>query len=86
MNITLPNKFTLVRLLLITPILIFLYVGGLWFEILAIFIFIIAAVTDYLDGYFARKFNATSDLGKIFDHSADKGLITSVLIFACLFT
>ena len=80
MNFALPNKFTLARVLLITPILICLYIGGPWYQALAAFIFIIASITDYYDGYFARKLNLHTDFGKIFDHSADKGLITSVLI------
>ncbi len=80
MDFTLPNKVTLSRLILITPILAFLYVGSLWSELTAAVIFIIAAITDYYDGFFARKLNLGTNFGKIFDHSADKGLVTSVLI------
>lgn len=80
MDFNLPNKITLTRLILITPILFFLYIGTLWSEIVAATIFIIAAITDYYDGFYARRLNLGSDFGKIFDQLADKGLVTSVLI------
>jgi CDP-diacylglycerol--glycerol-3-phosphate 3-phosphatidyltransferase len=47
---------------------------------LALVLFLIAAATDWLDGYLARKLNAVSELGAALDHSADKVLITCVLV------
>jgi CDP-diacylglycerol--glycerol-3-phosphate 3-phosphatidyltransferase len=50
---------------------------GRW---LAALCFIVASITDYYDGYYARKLNAVSNLGKFLDPVADKILVTSVLI------
>jgi len=47
---------------------------------LCVFLFVLAALTDWLDGYFARKLNAVTPLGAALDHAADKVLITCVLV------
>jgi CDP-diacylglycerol--glycerol-3-phosphate 3-phosphatidyltransferase len=47
---------------------------------LALILFVLAALTDWLDGYLARKWNAVTPLGAALDHSADKVLITCVLV------
>lgn len=47
---------------------------------LALIVFVLAAATDWLDGYLARKWNAATPLGAALDHSADKVLITCVLV------
>jgi CDP-diacylglycerol--glycerol-3-phosphate 3-phosphatidyltransferase len=47
---------------------------------IALVLFILAALTDALDGYLARKLNATSDLGAALDHAADKALTTCTLV------
>lgn len=76
-----PNKITLSRLLLL-PIIIFFYLADFipYGKLVATIVFIIACLTDFLDGYLARKNNQVTDLGKFFDTIADKVLITTGLI------
>lgn len=73
-----PNVLTVFRLLLI-PVFVW---GFLCWEnlILAAGIFLLAGLTDVLDGYLARKYNWTTDAGKLLDPLADKGMQTAVLI------
>ena len=101
----LPNKLTIIRIILIVPIIVlfsiftwyvitfengefknvnlqtpsqyFLYTIGI--------IFIISMITDFLDGYFARKNNQITVFGKLFDPLADKITITITLIFLSYF-
>lgn len=79
----LPNKITTIRILLI-PFMIFFYLANFipngWGKIIALIIFIGAALTDMLDGHYARKYNLTTDLGKFLDPIADKLLVTSALL------
>ena len=76
----LPNKLTLLRILLIP---VFIVVMMLNFEnhyLVACLIFIIASITDALDGHIARKHNLVTDFGKFMDPLADKLLVISALI------
>jgi len=68
----LPNKITLARIFLVFVFMTFLFIHGLPAKIIALVIFIIAALTDYLDGFIAKKYNIISDFGKIMDPVADK--------------
>lgn len=79
MNI--PNSLTLLRIILI-PIFVVVLVLRIphYGDLLAALIFIIAALTDSLDGYLARKYKQVTKLGIILDPIADKLLITSALI------
>ncbi|MCH5586428.1 CDP-diacylglycerol--glycerol-3-phosphate 3-phosphatidyltransferase [Shimazuella sp. AN120528] len=88
----LANKITLVRIFLVPVVMIFLLIrfdfgvvrlGVVTLrvsELIATFVFIIAAVTDGLDGYIARKNKTITNLGKFLDPLADKLLITAALI------
>jgi cardiolipin synthase (CMP-forming) len=73
----LPNLICLVRLALIWPVATALY-GGRYG--LALALFMLAAVSDGLDGYLAKRFNWTSDLGKFLDPAADKLLLVTVFV------
>lgn len=77
----LPNKITLIRIILI-PFMIFFYLAipNGWGKVIALVIFIGAALTDMLDGHYARKYNLVTDLGKFLDPIADKLLVTSALL------
>lgn len=78
----LANIITISRIVLIPIILVSLYMETKFFNGLSILLFIIASLTDYLDGFLARKLNIVSKLGGILDLIADKMLVTSVLIWA----
>ena len=73
----LPNLICLVRLALIWPVAAALH-GGRDAEALALFM--LAAASDGLDGYLAKRFNWTSDLGKVLDPAADKLLLVTVFV------
>ena len=83
MNI--PNRLSLTRLI-ITPIMMFFYLATFipYGKFVALGLFIIGAITDFLDGHIARKYNMVTNLGKFLDPIADKILVTSALILvAC---
>ena len=71
--IKLINILTLIRIFIAVVIFAFLAIEN--YYLLALFLFFIAGLTDYFDGFLARKFNATSQLGEILDPLADKILI-----------
>jgi cardiolipin synthase (CMP-forming) len=73
----LPNLICLIRLLLIWPIVTALHAGQ---HLTALGLFIAAALSDGLDGYLAKRFGWTSDLGKILDPTADKLLLMCVFV------
>ena len=72
-----PNLLTVFRLLLIPLMLYYLFTDSLKF---ALIIYVLASVTDVIDGYVARKFDMITNLGKILDPLADKLLQFSALI------
>lgn len=75
----LPMQLTLSRVYLLPFILLCLWPHQLTWSLVAAGLFIVASITDYYDGYFARKYNATSNAGKFMDPVADKVLVTGVL-------
>lgn len=90
----LPNKLTVFRVILIVPFVLLLlgsHAGWGWFtaifggisdytDYIALVIFIIASLTDLLDGKIARKYNLVTNFGKFMDPLADKLLVCSALI------
>ncbi|HKP04495.1 MAG TPA: CDP-diacylglycerol--glycerol-3-phosphate 3-phosphatidyltransferase [Chthoniobacterales bacterium] len=86
---TTANKITVIRILMI-PVFVTLaiYYGGSiqegnpqdWMRFTAIAVFLLAAISDGLDGYVARRYNQRSSLGMILDPIADKGLLLSGII------
>ena len=77
----LANKLTLVRMFLVPIFLIFIAVKGIPYgKEIATAIFILAALTDKLDGYIARSRNQITKFGKFMDPLADKLLVTSALV------
>mgnify|MGYP001766420760 CR=1 FL=1 len=75
----LPTKITVFRLLLIPVFIITYYIQDIGYLISGA-IFILASLTDLLDGYLARKRNETTNLGAFLDPVADKVLVTSALV------
>ncbi len=80
MEMNLPNKLTVLRVLLVPVFLYFLLAKGSYYNAIAVTIFIIASSTDMLDGYIARKYNLVTNFGKFMDPIADKLLVNSALI------
>lgn len=78
----LPNKLTTFRVILIPFFVFFLLTDhvGQWGKWIALAIFIIASLTDFLDGYLARKYNLVTNFGKFMDPLADKLLVCSAMI------
>ena len=83
---TLASKITLIRVFLIPAYLLTMYLSGghagLWMW-LSLMIFIVASVTDFIDGYIARKYDQTSDFGKFLDPLADKLLTIAAMSMYC---
>ncbi len=75
----LPNIICLIRIALIWPILAALHAGE---HLTALALFVLAAVSDGLDGYLAKRFGWTSELGKTLDPLADKLLLVAVFVAA----
>lgn len=75
-----PNSLTLLRIILIPVFVVFLLIRIPYGDYFAALIFIIAALTDSLDGYLARKWKQITKLGIILDPIADKLMITAALI------
>ena len=75
------NKLTMLRVALIPVFLTVLYIGFPYSNYVAIFIFVIAGVTDIADGYIARSRDQVTDFGKLMDPLADKLLVFSAMLW-----
>jgi len=76
----LPNKLTIFRIILVPVFVICCYSHNLYFNGCAAVIFVVASLTDTLDGYIARKYNLVTDFGKFLDPLADKILVTAAIV------
>lgn len=78
--VNLPNLLTLFRIALIPPVCILIFFGDPVSVLLAVILFWVASVTDWVDGYIARRQNLVSMTGKFLDPLADKLLVMSSLV------
>ncbi len=80
MKLNLPNKLTVLRLILVPVILVFTILPySIWANLLAFAVFGIASLTDMLDGKIARKYNLITDFGKFLDPLADKFMVIAAV-------
>lgn len=83
---TTASKITLIRVAFIPVYMLLMYLSGgqpgLWMW-LGLAVFIIASLTDYVDGHIARKYNQVSDFGKFLDPLADKLLVIAAMTMFC---
>lgn len=78
--LTHPNTLTLFRIASAPIIVVLLMMPNRWTAMLSGVVFSIAAVTDYFDGYLARRYGLVSNLGKVMDPVADKLMVSSAMI------
>lgn len=76
----LPNKITLVRIFLVPIFMIVMFLPVPYANLIAFFIFIVASLTDFIDGRLARSRNLVTNFGKFLDPLADKLLVAAALI------
>ena len=76
----LPNKLTILRIVLTFIFMAFLYTHGVLAKTLALCVFLLASITDALDGYIAKKNNQITDFGRLMDPIADKILVLAALL------
>ncbi|MBN1321034.1 MAG: CDP-diacylglycerol--glycerol-3-phosphate 3-phosphatidyltransferase [Thermoleophilia bacterium] len=80
MRPNLPNSISLFRVLMVPVLMVFLLVDVPGGDIVALFVFLVAAASDFLDGYLARRSHQTTVLGAFLDPLADKLLVIAALV------
>ncbi len=76
----LPNKITMIRVILIPVFIVFMMIDNTWAKWASLAVFVIASLTDFVDGQMARRMNLVTDFGKFMDPLADKMLVASAMI------
>ncbi|MCL1999521.1 MAG: CDP-diacylglycerol--glycerol-3-phosphate 3-phosphatidyltransferase [Turicibacter sp.] len=79
MRINTPNVLVLLRVAVI-PVYLFLYLNEDIVRLVPLVIFLVASISDFFDGYLARKWNMVSNFGKLMDPLADKMLVSAALV------
>jgi CDP-diacylglycerol---glycerol-3-phosphate 3-phosphatidyltransferase len=79
-NLNLPNVLTTFRFLVIPIVIVLMKSNSLAINLVAAVLFLVASLTDIVDGYIARKYNIVTNMGKILDPLADKVMVLIVLI------
>lgn len=79
-KMNLANKLTMLRIAIVPVLMLFMYLNNFWMRIFALLLFILAAITDIYDGYFARKYKTITSLGIFLDPLADKLLMSAAFI------
>lgn len=79
----LPNKLTMMRVILIPVYLVLWHLDFAFNNYAALAVFVVASLTDLLDGYIARKYNMVTDFGKFMDPLADKMLVLTAMTCFC---
>ncbi len=82
-RINLPTILTLIRIFLVIPLFVLIFIDSLPAKIITIICFIVASITDFIDGKLARKNKQVTDLGAFLDPLADKMLINLTLLALC---
>jgi len=77
---TTASKITILRILLIPALMVCMLLDFRGSDLLALALFIIAGITDWIDGYIARKYNQITNFGRFMDPLADKLLVTSAML------
>ena len=80
MKLTVPTILTLLRILLIPVLVLVFYLPWKWTNFAAAFVFVLASVTDWLDGWIARRYDQSSAFGAFLDPVADKLMVAVALL------
>ena len=80
MKLTVPTILTLMRILLIPVLVLVFYLPWKWTNFAAAFVFLLASVTDWLDGWIARRYDQSSAFGAFLDPVADKLMVAVALL------
>ena len=89
MKLNVPNQLTLARMIMVPFLMVFITFDfglGMWSRLIAAAFFGLASLTDFVDGYLARKYNLVTNFGKFMDPLADKLMVFVALISLCYTT